>query len=150
MSLKYAKRSEETEQIRVIEWKEAANKRYPDLDYMFHVPNGGSRNKAEAANLKRMGTKAGVPDLFLPGARGTYIGLFIEMKYGKNYPSENQIRFLTGVQEMGYLSVICYSANAATEVLEQYLNLKAGELFDMDSLRCKSKKIDKYGLMRLE
>lgn len=30
---------------------------------IFHVPNGGSRNYREAANLKKMGVLAGVPDI---------------------------------------------------------------------------------------
>lgn len=150
MNLKYAKRSEDTEQIKVINWANCSIAKYQDLRWIFHPANGGSRNKAEAVKLKQMGVKPGVSDLNLPFPRGAYIGLYIEMKYGKNYPTKEQIEFLTAMQEVGHLSIICYSADAAIEVLERYLNLKAGELFDMDNLRCKSKKIDKYGLMRLE
>lgn len=35
----------------------------PELQYMYHVPNGGKRDKATAAVLKRQGVKAGVPDI---------------------------------------------------------------------------------------
>ena len=45
---------------------------YPDLELLYHVPNGGSRNKAEASKLKRMGVRAGVPDLVLPVPRAGY------------------------------------------------------------------------------
>ena len=38
----------------------------PELQYMYHVPNGGKRDKATAAVLKRQGVKAGVPDIMLP------------------------------------------------------------------------------------
>lgn len=31
----------------------------PELQYMYHVPNGGKRDKATAAVLKRQGVKAG-------------------------------------------------------------------------------------------
>lgn len=30
----------------------------PELQYMYHVPNGGKRDKATAAVLKRQGVKA--------------------------------------------------------------------------------------------
>ena len=66
MNLKYALRSEDTEQIAVITWAQWNMQRYPELELLHHVPNGGSRNKAEAVKLKQMGVKAGVPDLHLP------------------------------------------------------------------------------------
>ena len=144
------KRSEDTEQIRLINWANCNITKYQDLRWIFHPANGGSRNKAEAIKFKMMGVKPGVSDLSLPFPKGVYIGMFIEMKYGKNYPTSEQIDFLTTMQEVGHLSLICYSANAAIEALEQYLNLKPGELFDMERLICKSKKIDKHGIIRLE
>ena len=60
--------SEADEQRVVVEW----------CDWMripvFHIPNGGSRHKAEAARLKVQGVKAGVPDLCIPVARGNSRG----------------------------------------------------------------------------
>lgn len=56
----------------------------PELQYMYHVPNGGKRDKATAAVLKRQGVKAGVPDIMLPAARAGYHGLYIELKAGEN------------------------------------------------------------------
>ena len=56
----------------------------PELQYMYHVPNGGKRDKATAAVLKRQGVKAGVPDIMLPAARAEYHGLYIELKAGEN------------------------------------------------------------------
>ena len=55
----------------------------PELQYMYHVPNGGKRDKATAAVLKRQGVKAGVPDIMLPAARAGYHGLYIELKAGE-------------------------------------------------------------------
>lgn len=40
----------------------------PELQYMYHVPNGGKRDAATAVALKRQGVKAGVPDIMLPAA----------------------------------------------------------------------------------
>ena len=52
------------------------------------IPNGGSRNVIEAANMKRTGTVAGIPDLcvFLPGGRT----LWIEVKSAKGTLSRAQ------------------------------------------------------------
>ena len=54
----YRKRSEATEQERVINWATFYAKDFPELDLLHHIPNGGSRNQLEAANLKRQGVKA--------------------------------------------------------------------------------------------
>ena len=55
----YRKRSEATEQERVINWAAFYAKDFPELALLHHIPNGGSRNKLEAANLKRQGVKSG-------------------------------------------------------------------------------------------
>ena len=84
MNMKYAMRSEDTEQINVVSWANWNMNRYPELRWLFHVPNGGSRNKQEAVKFKQMGVKAGVSDLCLPYPKGSYCGLFVEMKFGNN------------------------------------------------------------------
>ena len=77
-------------------------KRWPELEYLYHhVPNGGSRNRIEAANLKEEGVKAGVPDLEFPAARGRYTGLHIELKHGNNKVTADQDRFLKALRKMG-------------------------------------------------
>ena len=63
-----------------------------ELQYMYHVPNGGKRDKATAAVLKRQGVKAGVPDIMLPAARAGYHGLYIELKAGENTTTKKQKR----------------------------------------------------------
>lgn len=65
----------------------------PELQYMYHVPNGGKRDKATAAVLKRQGVKAGVPDIMLPAARAGYHGLYIELKAGENTTTKKQKPF---------------------------------------------------------
>lgn len=77
MNMRYAKRSEDTEQINVVSWAGWNMNRYPELKWLFHVPNGGSRNRVEAVKFKQMGVKAGVSDLQLPYPKGSYCGLFV-------------------------------------------------------------------------
>ena len=70
---------EDREQEAVIQWAFYEAGRLPGVDLIYAIPNGGSRNKIEAAHLKRQGVKAGVPDLFLPVARQGKHGLYIEI-----------------------------------------------------------------------
>lgn len=69
--------------------------------FVFAVPNGGSRNIIEAANLKAQGVMAGVSDLIvlLPGKK-VY---FIELKNpnGKGRQSPAQREFEDNVRAYG-------------------------------------------------
>lgn len=123
MNMRYAMRSEDTEQINVIQWAEWNTSRYPELRWLYHVPNGGSRNKTEAIKLKQMGVKAGVSDLCLPFPKGSYCGLFIEMKYGNNVQQKSQKEFLSAMAGAGHFVATCYSAEDAIKIIEEYLNL---------------------------
>lgn len=118
------KRSEATEQETLIVWSEWQQGKFPELKLLFHIPNGGSRNKLEAANLKRQGVKAGVPDLCLPVARNGFHGLYIEMKYGRNKTTDSQEEWLEALKEQGYLTAVCYGAEEAEKVLLKYLTGK--------------------------
>ena len=123
--MKYIKRSEDTEQINVVSWAHWNVKRFPELKWLYHVPNGGRRNRAEAAKFKQMGGKAGGSDLCLPYPKGAYCGLFIEMKYGSNKQQASQKEFLRDMAMAGHFVVTCYSAREACEVIEEYCSLPA-------------------------
>jgi len=88
---------------------------------MYHVPNGGHRNKATAARLKAAGVKAGVPDVVLPAPKGVYHGLYIEMKVKPNTPTDNQKEWLTYLKSVGYQTAVCYSYEEAIKVIVAYL-----------------------------
>lgn len=126
MNMKYAMRSEDTEQINVVQWANWNMNRYPELKWLFHVPNGGSRNRAEAVKFKQMGVKAGVSDLCLPYPKGIYCGLFIELKYGNNRQQDTQKEFLADMAAAGHFVATCYSAEEAIKVIEEYLKLIDG------------------------
>lgn len=117
------KRNEASEQITLIRWCELQKGKYPELGLIFHVPNGGTRNKFEAANLKKQGVKAGVPDLFLPVVRGKYHGLFIELKYGKNKATEKQKEWIEKLNKQGYYAVVCTGFEEAKKVIQEYINI---------------------------
>ena len=44
--------SESEEQKTVMQWAEWNTGRYPQLKWLYHIPNGGKRSKAEAARFK--------------------------------------------------------------------------------------------------
>lgn len=108
------KKSEATEQEAVVEFCE-----WQGIT-IFAIPNGGSRNKLEAANLKRQGVKAGVPDLCVPVARRGFHGLFIEMKYGKNKTTPKQDEWLETLNRAGYLAKVCNGYDEAIKLLKYY------------------------------
>ena len=97
------------------------SKRYRELSLLFHIPNGGARSKATAGKLKAEGVKTGVPDMFLPVARGGYHGLFIELKVKPNKTTENQDIWIAELKKQGYAVEVCYGWREASVVLENYL-----------------------------
>lgn len=99
MNLRNALRSEDTEQIQVVAWADWNAIMHPELKWLHHIPNGGSRNKAEAVKFKQMGVRSGISDLFLPCARGMYHGLYIEMKYGDGRLQQTQKEFLSDMTD---------------------------------------------------
>lgn len=113
--------NEAREQQTLFEWAALASKKYPELALLYHIPNGGSRNKIEAANLKRQGVKAGVPDICLPVARGGYHGLYIELKAGRNKTTEKQQEWLTALEREGYQAIVCCGWEEAKRAIEMYL-----------------------------
>lgn len=112
------KRSEAKEQIAVVQYCDM--KRIP----IFAIPNGGSRNAIEAANLKRQGVKAGVPDLMIPVAKQGYHGLFIEMKVGYNKPTDKQVGWINLLIKNGYLVKVCYGSDEAINLITNYMFLQ--------------------------
>ncbi len=126
----YAKES--VEQICLFRWAAYMQGKYPELNLMYHIPNGGSRNKLEAANLKRQGVKAGVPDICLPVARGLYHGLYIEMKNtsGKNKATAKQKDWIDELKKQGYMAIVCFGWQEASEVIEKYM--KGGNKCDSE------------------
>lgn len=112
---------EEAEQIALFRWAKLEEGVYPQLKYMHHIPNGGQRNKATAGRLKAAGVKAGVPDICLPYPCGGYHGLYIELKHGKNKPTDNQEQWLEFLRNAGYSAAVCYGCLEAIDVIRRYL-----------------------------
>lgn len=89
---------------------------------VYHVPNGGTRNRLEAVALKRQGVRAGVPDLCFPVPKGKYHGMYIEMKFGKNKTTQAQNEWLELLSKNGYMTAVCYGFDEAKAVIDKYFN----------------------------
>lgn len=114
---------EDVEQATLFSWAHMKLFKYPELDMLYHIPNGGKRNKAEAARFKAEGVKAGVPDIHLPVARCGYHSLYIEMKrrHG-NTTTENQDEWIAKLRAQGNAVEVAYGWEHASQIIESYLN----------------------------
>jgi hypothetical protein len=117
--------SEGSQQKALMVWAALNTAKYPQLKWLFHIPNGGTRNIREAVELKAQGVKSGVPDLALFYARGLnypmYHGLFIEMKVKPNKVSAEQVAWLDNLAKEGYYCAVCYNWKEARDTLVNYL-----------------------------
>lgn len=77
---------------------------------------------SEEVKLKRMGVLAGVPDLHLPVANAGYYGLYIEMKYEDGSLRKSQAEFMIRAAHYHNYCAVCYSAEDAIAILENYIN----------------------------
>lgn len=115
--------TEEDEQTALFQWAEWESGVHPELRLMFHVPNEGKRSMVQAAIMRRMGLKAGVPDICLPVPRGHYHGMFIEMKRQKGGNlGDNQKAWLDALTGQGYYCVICKGWEIAVKEIKAYLS----------------------------
>ena len=128
--------SEAAHQTALFAWAALNVKRWPELKWLHHIPNGGSRGddaKGRAirgGQLKAQGVRIGVADLCLPVRRGAWSGLYIEMKKPSEKPkressaggvSADQAEFAKFVISQGFGWCVCYSWEEAKSILENYL-----------------------------
>ncbi|MHB0967410.1 MAG: VRR-NUC domain-containing protein [Bellilinea sp.] len=112
--------SEHDEQVALFEWASY----HPELRFMFAIPNGGARHPAVAVKLKAEGVKRGVPDIFLPLARGGYYGLFIELKTETGRPTREQREWIRALLEENYLAIVCKGMDEAKRWIESYAGIE--------------------------
>lgn len=97
---------------------------FPSIAHLlFAVPNGGSRNLMEAANLKKEGVVAGVSDLILLYPIGGYGALCIEMKTSSknSRQSSSQKEWQKLVESVGIKYVICRDIYEFQDAIKSYM-----------------------------
>ena len=109
-------------QVALFTWARLVARNNPRLNLLFAIPNGGHRDPRTAAQLKAEGVKAGVPDICLPVSRGGHHGLWLELKAGKNKPTEQQDNWHRELKRQGYaVHVIHDEWTIAVQIIEDYL-----------------------------
>lgn len=118
--------SEDGEQMALFAWAADNVTTYPQLAWLFAIPNGGSRHIAEATKMVATGLRRGVPDVFLPvhNTFTHYSGCFIEMKIKNNKTSRDQDKWIKYLTDAGYYCKVCYSWIEARDTLIAYLEGK--------------------------
>ena len=117
--------TESVEQQCLFRWAAISAAAHPELRLMFHIPNGGSRSRAEAGRFKAEGVKAGVPDICLPVPRGGYHGLFIELKRTQGgVVSPEQGEWMAELARQGYRVCLCRGWEKAMRAIERYLKME--------------------------
>lgn len=112
---------ESEEQQALFTWAEYEKHNIPELELLYHIPNGGKRNAREAARLKREGVKSGVPDINLPIPRGMYYGLWVEMKSEKGKPTKSQEKWIKSLRDWGHYVAVCHNWEEAKNEIIKYL-----------------------------
>lgn len=120
---RFLKPSESRIQSAFVAWCHHHEHVYPELGFLFAIPNGGLRNVNTARKLKREGTRRGVPDLCLPAQRGNYAALWIEIKTWDGRLSKDQRRWHDYLLAQGYYVETCYELQDAIELVKWYLAL---------------------------
>ena len=87
----------------------------------FHIANQRQTSVRVGAKLKRMGVKAGMPDLCIVW-RGRPI--FIELKTLKGRLSVNQIGMMAALTVAGAVVVTCRSVDEVSEFLAGAIGMK--------------------------
>jgi len=120
------KHPESEEQKKVIQYLQY---RYPKVLFTAS-PAGVKLPIITAMNLKKIGCKAGVPDLLIFEPRQGKNGLMIELKTpkssysNKGRLSKNQIEWIDRLHNRGYEAVVCYGFDEAKNIIDSYFKLE--------------------------
>ncbi len=121
MKRRITNRPEQTQQIALMEWVRMMERVEPALGLVIHCPNGLRTNRVQAAMAKRMGMRAGVPDILFLLCTDQWTGLAIEMKAPgrKSDTSDAQREFMARLDDFGWRVVVCdHWTHAAREIAE--------------------------------
>ena len=113
--------SESVEQQTFFQWAEVAAGKHPELRLLYHIPNEGKRSASQGARMRAEGLRAGVPDICLPVPRGGYSALYIELKAGRNKPTDDQLAWLAALADAGNKTAVCWGWQAASKAVKAYL-----------------------------
>lgn len=116
--------SEELHQQFLFDWIRSLESQYPDLKYIYHVPNGGKRSITVARKLKRAGVRPGIFDISCDTARQGFKGFRYELKFGRNKLTDEQRDvWLPYYEAEGYQTGVFYTWVEAALAIIDYFDL---------------------------
>ena len=96
---------------------------YPQYRLLLHhSPNGGRRNVREAARFKRMGVRAGFPDLLLLLPCESFHYLAIEMKTDSGRQTESQREMQRMIEANGGCYQLVRDFDTFRNVVNRWMN----------------------------
>lgn len=102
---------------------------YPGINLLEGSMNGVKLTAIQAAKAKAAGMLRGAHDLHLPVPRGGFTGLSIELKAGKNKPTEEQIAYGEALIEQGWKVLYLWDNwEEVKDEIERYMRLGPGPL----------------------
>lgn len=122
MHSSYKNWPESKHQKEFVAWFKRVHYLYANLIIKIH--NEGSRTVIANVELIRQGLCTGIPDLFIAVPRGTYHGLFIEMKKIGGKPTNPQKDKIESLQHMGYAAYIAYGHREAEKIATNYFEIE--------------------------
>ena len=87
-----------------------------------HVANERQTSPQRGAKLKKMGVRAGIPDILIFAKRGSVSGLAIELKIKPNTPTQAQKDCLDTLSINGWWTKLCWDFDGAKKIIDSYLN----------------------------
>lgn len=98
-------------------------------DFFCKNDNEGKRTPAQGWNLKLMGLRPGVSDIFIYYPHGAYHGLWLEVKRNMKYPPSAratptwiaQEKFQEIVKSVGFAAHFCYGWEDGKRIVDNYL-----------------------------
>ena len=106
----------------IVQWAHYNKGKYPELELLFSIPNGGKRSPRTAVIMKLEGVKSGIPDLCLPVARHGCHALYLEVKAPKGYLSANQKRMFPLLQAQKNEVIIIRTVQEGIDYLTGWLS----------------------------
>jgi hypothetical protein len=111
-------------QIAYFQWVAWKKLQDPRFQAIWHTANERRCSLWEGKKLKSKGVLAGVYDVSCMIPTPKYHGMFLEIKYGANRPSEAQQKFGDLMKSLGYYCGVVYSLDDAILTTENYLDNK--------------------------
>ena len=88
---------------------------------IYKTGEEGWKSIQAAHRSKKMGTRSGVPDLFLAVPRGSLGGLYIELKLPKGKTTPNQAEWISYLVRVGYGAIVCRSVQQSIDAIIKYM-----------------------------